>query len=192
MTRRALFEVASTLLGVYFIVSAFSAIPLLSMSPRLQYQSVFQSQSIARQLLLWLGPFLYVLAGLCLIAKHRAWARWLFPENDTEQQLAPETVRLGRYFELGVKLLGLNFVVHFLPSAVRVVADAQEKGLVGLDIRGAWATILVLGSSLIMVFKSNLLASLLYAEADNSGAEPPPGSPERQQSSAAAEEPPRV
>jgi hypothetical protein len=48
----------------------------------------------------------------------------------------------------------------FLPSAVRVVADAQEKGLVGLDIRGAWATILVLGASLIMLFKSNWLASL--------------------------------
>jgi hypothetical protein len=75
---------------------------------------------------------------------------------------------------------------------VRVVADAQEKGLVGLDIHGAWATILVLGASLIMLFKSNWLASLLYAEADNSGAEPPPGSPERQQSSAAAEEPPHV
>jgi hypothetical protein len=47
MTKRAFYEVASTLLGVYFIVSAFSAIPLLSMYPRPQDQSVFQYQSVS-------------------------------------------------------------------------------------------------------------------------------------------------
>ncbi len=166
MSRRAFFEVASALLGVYFIVSGFSALPMMLNYPGLHEASVFQ------QLLIWGGPVLYVLAGLCLISKSRTLASWLFTLDEAEAKNSGQTFRLSQYFEVGVRLLGLYYLVGSLPSVVRVAVDVKEAGLVGLEIRSALSTILWLVASLVMLLKSGWLAGMLYADADSGTVEP--------------------
>ena len=164
MSRRAFFEVASTLLGLYFIVSGFSSLPLLLMHPGFHQVTVF------RQIQVLLSPILFVVAGLCLILKNRALAGWLFTDED-EVKPTRQAIRLSQCFEVGARLLGLYFLVaHSLPSVTGMAVDVKENGFDGLEIRSALATSLVLIASLVMLLKSDWLAGILYSDPDSNRA----------------------
>lgn len=168
MSRRSFFEVASVLLGIFFIVSAFGSLPMIVAYPWLGEEGGL------RKFLVWLGPFLYVLAGLCLISRSVALAWWLFPNEEQDAKPSKPIVRLSQYFAVGARLLGLYSFIRFLPQAVTLLVDLKERGRDGLEIRSALATILVLGVSLTILLKSDWLAGMLYGDdaRDDSGSTP--------------------
>ena len=184
MSRRSFFEVASVLLGVYFIVDAFASLPWLLAYPRLR------ERGSLREYLILIKPFPFLIAGLCLIAKRATLASWLFPNDAEHENSSNRSVRRSDHFEIGVKLMGLYFFVRTLTPAVELLVELKQTGRDGLEPRRALATVLVLGVALTLLLKSAWLAGILSADDSNETLEPTPAGSEMPRAPDSADEPP--
>jgi hypothetical protein len=167
MSKRNLFEVGATLLGIYFVVLGFRLIAVGFMASIGSIPSPING--MVYQALIWSSPAIFLVAGLLLIAKARRWGARLFEPEDKVPP-SPTALTLEGLLRVGLMLLGAYFLVNELPDIVRLAGSFAEGPSTPLNYPNIAALALVVAVAAALLFKSRwVVGALMPGPAEGEG-----------------------
>jgi hypothetical protein len=159
MSKRNLFEVGATLLGIDFVVLGFRLIAGGFLAS-LDFYRLPPVNGAVYSLLIWSNPAVFLASGLLLIAKARRWAARLF-EPEEKGASSPPALPLSDLLRVGLMLLGAYFLVSNLPDLIRLAWTLAQDSSSPLNYSNISALSLVIAIAAALLFKSRWVADLL-------------------------------